>query len=172
MAGSSRAARVACASLWRRIHGGRDVLVRFAIVPRSLVGCRGVVGLSVVSGGGERASFQKPRTQLLHNWAGWRSWEALKKKKKKNEKPFARGLSPGCLCFLRSVCTSFLRCWRQVSASRGKLLGQGYGLLVSNLTSTCNTRNFCDGISASQVQRRLQLNCLFREMGDRDPRGG
>ena len=74
------------------------MLVRFAIVPRSLVGCRGVVGLSVVSGGGERASFQKPRTQLLHNWAGWRSWEALKKNNKKKMESRLHE------CFLHGVC--------------------------------------------------------------------
>ena len=69
------------------------MLVRFAIVPPR--DCP-----ALARGEENERLFNKPRTPLLHNWAGWRSWEALKKMESRLL------LSPWCLCFLHAVCTN------------------------------------------------------------------
>ena len=66
MAGRSRAARVARASLRRRIHGGRHVLVRFA--PRE---CHPIVPRSPGEGTSERVV-------RADKGGGWRWWDGLK----------------------------------------------------------------------------------------------
>ena len=157
MAGRSRAARVARASLRRRIHGGRHVLVRFA--PRGVSPECGCVGetqrcflflflpplpTSRVRVGGEYTYSAR----TLQKGGGWRWWEGFKK-------------------LARRLHESFLQCQIDGRRPEGVLLPyRGLKFLWRYLAPKLPE------LRAPRSRNCSSIAALVTRMGDRDPRGG